>query len=138
MAAWNRSHLLLLILARRCIARIKREQKYRKNCWVRRIFAERKIKGEFHILIKGMRLFDQEYCFKQFRMTPTRFEQLLSIVANDITKCSIRREVIEPAERLCLTLRYLAMGDAQVSIASSYRVSPTSVGRIIAETCKVI
>jgi len=35
-------------------------------------------------------------------------------------------------------LRYLATGDARFTIATSYRISPTTVGRIIRETCQAI
>jgi hypothetical protein len=66
---------------------------------VRRIFAESKAKGAYHTLIREMRLFDHEYLFKQFRMTPARFDHLLSLVGPDITNCSLRREVIPPGER---------------------------------------
>ena len=41
-------------------------------------------------------------------------------------------------ERLCVTLRYLVTGDAQLTIAANYRISPTVVGRIISETCGAI
>ncbi|XP_057302829.1 uncharacterized protein LOC130636991 [Hydractinia symbiolongicarpus] len=85
-----------------------------------------------------MKLFDHEYFFKQFRISPFRFEHLLSLIAPIITKCSLRREAISPSERLCLTLRYLVTGDSQVSIACSYRVSPTSITRIVAETCEAL
>lgn len=138
MAAVNRRLLLLLLLRNRRAKRIREQQKYKKDIWVRRIFAERRAKGEYCTLIREMRLFDHEYFFKQFRMTPARFDHLLSLVGPDITKCSLRREVIPPGERLCLTLSYLVTGDAQISMASSYRISPTSVGRIIAETCEAI
>ena len=37
-----------------------------------------------------------------------------------------------------MTLRYLVTGDAQTTIAASYRRSKTSVHRIIKETIKVI
>jgi len=40
--------------------------------------------------------------------------------------------------RLIITLRYLATGDAQFTISSCYRVSPTTTGRIILETTSVI
>ena len=36
-----------------------------------------------------------------------------------------------------VTLRYLATGDAHFTIAASYRMSPTSVERIVKETCVV-
>ena len=35
-------------------------------------------------------------------------------------------------------LRYLTTGDAQTTIAMNYRISPSSVGRIIYETCEAI
>ena len=136
MAAWNK-RLLLLILLRRRLNRHGNARKS-KRWWIRKIFTERQSKGEFHVLIKEMHLFDHEYFHKQFRMSPDRFECLLSVVAPYITKCSTRRETIGPSERLCITLRYLVTGDAQISIASSYRVSPTSITRIIAETCGVL
>ena len=47
-------------------------------------------------------------------------------------------EPIPPSERLYVTLRYLVTGDEQVSIAASYRVSPSVVGRTIGETCQVL
>jgi hypothetical protein len=48
------------------------------------------------------------------------------------------RDPITPSERLALTLRYLTTGDAQVTIGASYRISPTTTGRIIYETSQVI
>ncbi|XP_057310667.1 uncharacterized protein LOC130648669 [Hydractinia symbiolongicarpus] len=66
-------------------------------------------------------------------MTPARFEQLLSWIAPVIVKSSKIRNVTSPSERLCITLRYLTTGDAQITIGSSYRVSPPTVSRIIRE-----
>ena len=107
--------------------------------WVRKIFKERQEKGEYHILVKDLQLFDAEYFFKTFRMTVAKFEELLAWVGPSIQKSSrLRVDVPSPAERLCVTLRYLASGDAQVSIALSYRISPTTVGRIIRETCEAL
>ena len=40
--------------------------------------------------------------------------------------------------RDCVCLRYLLTGDAQVTIAASYRRSPAVVGRIINETCQLL
>ena len=48
------------------------------------------------------------------------------------------REPVSPSERLSVTLRYLVTGDEQTSIAASYCISPSTVGRIIGETCKVL
>ena len=45
------------------------------------------------------------------------------------------RDPICPAQRLAVTLRYLSTGDAHTTIGASYRMSPTTVGRITHETC---
>ena len=52
-----------------------------EKMWVRRIFVERKRKGEFHQLIRNLKLHDSEYFFKYFRMNTTRYEELLKKVA---------------------------------------------------------
>ena len=101
MAAISRRILLLLILKRRLAAR----QKYRKRMWVRKLFMERKNKGEFHLLVADLRLHDSEYFFKYFRMTPVQYEELLLWVAPLITKSSQKREAIGPSERLSVTLK---------------------------------
>ena len=71
MAAFNirrllllRNNLLRLLLLRR---RQKRRTKYRKRFWVRRVYTERQQKGEFHLLVKELRVYDQEYFFQCFR-----------------------------------------------------------------------
>ena len=53
-------------------------------------------------------------------------------------KSIVKREAISPEERLCVTLRYVVTGDAGVTITASYRISATSISRIIKETTKVI
>ena len=86
-----------------------------------------------------MKLFDSECFFRYLRMSPTTFEKLLSWVAPRITKKDTKmRESISAQERLCVTLRYLVTGDAQITIATNYRMSPSVVGRIILETSNAI
>ena len=95
---------------------------------------ERKHKREYHLLVKDLVLRDHEMFFSQFRMNPNKFEELLSYVAPLIMKASEKRDSIGPSERLCVTLRYLVTGDAQSTISLSYRISKTSVTRIMKET----
>ena len=130
--------LLLWLFRKRRKSRRLIEKKKQRKFWVRPIFRERKLKGEFHIFIQDLKLFDSEYFFKQFRMTPTKLEELLSWVAPKIEKSSVRRKPIGPEQRLCVTFRYLVTGDAHVTIAASYRISPTSTGRIIKESTGAI
>ena len=72
-------------------------------------------------------------------MSPDRFEHLLSLVGPLISKKSTRmREPISEAERLTLTLRFLASGDDQQSLAFSFRLGRTTVSHILRETCSAI
>ena len=71
-------------------------------------------------------------------MTPRKLDELLGWVAPRILKSNVKHEAISPEERLCVTLRYVLVGDAGITIAASYRISPTSISRIIKETTKVI
>ena len=112
--------------------------KNKKSVWVRKLFEERKTKGEFHLLVQDLRLFDEEFFFKYFRMTPVQYEELLTMIAPEIQKSCITRECIGPSERLCVTLRYLTTGDSQTTIGMNFRMSPTTVGRIIFSTCEAL
>lgn len=110
----------------------------RRRFWVRDIYRERNQKGEYHLLVKQAKLFDPEIFFQMFRMSSNKFEELLRLIAPYITKDSLRREPISPEERLSVTLRYLATGDSFKTISTSYRMSDTTVGRIIKETSNII
>ena len=82
--------------------------------WVRKIFQDRKKYGLYHILTDELRLFDKEYFFRSVRMTPQRFKDLLSLVGPYLQRTTTKmREPISPAQRLVLTLRFLASGDSQ-------------------------
>ena len=125
-----------MILSRRTlilytIKRRKEKLNKKKRFWIRKIFLDRKLKGEYHLLVvHDFHLHDEQYFFKYFRMNV-----LLLKVAPRIQKSSMKRECIGPSERLCVTLMYLTTGDAPSMIATNFRISPTSIGRIIEETC---
>ena len=71
-------------------------------------------------------------------MDTKSFEELLSWVAPFIQKSSLRRSTATVKERLCVTLRYLCTGDSQITIGTNYRISQTTMGRIISETYQAI
>ena len=117
----------------------KNSGKYKKRFWVRKIYSERKQKGEFNMLVKDLRLHDELYFFKYFRISPTTFEELLTWITPHIQKQETTiKKPISSRERLCVALRYLVTDDAQVTIVANYLMSPAIVGRIISETCKEI
>ena len=134
----NRRKLIGFVLLRLRMRLRKKRVKYKKNLWIRQIFQEREEKSEYHVLVRELELYDHKYFFKMFRMSPEKFELVLSWVAPSIMKSSLRRSVASPAERLCVTLRYLCIGDAQITLATCYRMSPAVIGRVIKETTEAI
>ena len=73
------------------------------------------------------------------RMSPETFEQLLTMVGPIISKKdTYMREAIGAAERLSLTIHYLAEGASQQSMSFQYRIGRSTVSGIIHETCQAI
>lgn len=116
----------------------KRKTKKKRRFWVRDIFRQREVHGTFHTLFQEM-LKDREMFFRYHRMTPNRFEHLLSLVKDRLTKEETKlRKPISARERLSVTLRYLATGESQQSLSFSYRLGRNTVSRIVYETSVAI
>ena len=76
--------------------------------------------------------------FRFFRMSPQRFNHLLTLVGPRIRKKDTSfRKAIPPAERRA-TLRFLGSGESQQSLAFLFRVGRSTITRIIRETCDAI
>ena len=72
-------------------------------------------------------------------MSPERFNHLLILVGPLIAKKPCRsRNTFTEAERLMVTLRYLATGEAQETQAFCFRLGKATVSRIVRETCKAL
>lgn len=66
------------------------------------------------------------------------FDHLLALVTPLIMKQNTKmRKVIPPAERLALTLRYLATGDSYMSLQYLFRIPQTTISRIIPEVLDI-
>ena len=72
-------------------------------------------------------------------MSPERFNHLLVLVGPVIAKKPCRsRNTFTEAERLMVTLRYFATGEAQQTQAFCFRLGKATVSRIVRETCKAL
>ena len=86
---------LILIMAtlslrkKKICAKVENEDTGRRFL-VRKIFQERKKYGLYHILTDELRLFDKEYFFRFVRMTPQRFEHLLSFVGPHLQRTTTK------------------------------------------------
>ncbi|XP_062514075.1 uncharacterized protein LOC134189727 [Corticium candelabrum] len=109
--------------------------------WVRPIFQQRRQQGDFHQLLQELRRNDPESHFRFLRMSKETFDCLVEKGTPSLTTRSYQsgtRAEISPAERLAMTLRYLATGSSQVSFSFNFRVGRSTVCRIIRDTCTVL
>ena len=130
--------LLLLLLWRR---HRRNKAKRRRRFWVRPIFHRRVRQGEYHNLLQEVRLCDAESHFRYLRMSRRTFDQLLAKVGPFLRRRRYHsqcRPEIPPAERLALTIRFLATGNSQASLSFNYRLGRSTVCTIVRETCSVI
>ena len=108
----SRKRLYMLLLWYHRLRKKRLQKEKRRKYWVRPIFGKRKLFGEFYQMLNELRATDREYFSRSMRMSPERFNHLLPSVQD--------KESIPAAERLAVTLRFLATGDAQQSLSSHF------------------
>ena len=103
----------------------QKRRRLKRTMWVRSILSQRWQRGEYHTLLQEMRLNDTQAHFSYLRMLRERFEHLLAIVGPLLVRrenyWSAIRANITPAERLALTIRYLATGNSPGSTFFNYK-----------------
>ena len=73
------------------------------------------------------------------RMDKHLFTSLLQPIYNTILKKdTILRQAIPPAERLAVTLRYLATGESFTSLHYQFRIGKSTIAELIPEVCEAI
>lgn len=113
-------------------------KKKKRRLWVKP-WLQRKNKNVFDKLIQEMRLDDDPVFYDFHGMNKENFDKLLSLVSPHIQKENTKlRDSIPSAQRLSVTLRYLATGEARRSLALQYRISHCLITRIIPEVCNAI
>ncbi|XP_039969780.1 uncharacterized protein LOC120781610 [Bactrocera tryoni] len=110
------------------------------SCGVRKMLLKRPKEGHFTLLIPKIRLNDVETFINFHRMDPNSFDELLHILGPSMRNTPNKsEEEITQAERLALTLRYLASGDSMKSIGFyGIRIGASTTSNIIRETCELI
>lgn len=88
--------------------------------------------GEIHRKLTD----DPEMFQRSYRMTRQQFSSLLQLIRPRLVKESAR--ALSPDLRLAMTIRYLATGNSQASVAQSFLVGRTSACNVIRETLEII
>lgn len=118
--------------------RYHKKRKRTRKFAIRPIYQRRVQQGEYHNLLQELRLQDAESHFRYLRMSKETFDQLLTRVKPLLTRRRKYSREISPAQRLAITLRYLATGNSQISLSFNFRVARSTVCEILKETSSVI
>ncbi|CAG4974181.1 unnamed protein product [Colias eurytheme] len=117
----------------------RRKNNTERKCWVKPWLEKRMAQGAFENLLKELTMEDQHGFFNFIRMNTTSFEFLLEKVAPKIKKKDTHfRQAISPAEKLMVTLRFLATGDSYQSLMYLFRISASTISLFIPEVCLAI
>ena len=128
--------LALMLLDGEEKARIKRRN---RRVWVRGWIARRQEMGAFHRIVRELATEDPSSFMEYLRMDEDHFNHLVSLVSPLIKKDdTCMREAISPAERVALTLPFLATGESFHSLAFQFRISRHAISYIVDETCAAI
>ncbi|XP_071626679.1 uncharacterized protein [Temnothorax longispinosus] len=130
------STVLFLFELEHCVENVKRSYS-RKRFWVSPICSQREKHGFFKAILPSLQLEHLGF-YNYFRMSSTKMEELLTLVGEDLKKQNCIRKPIPPAQRLALTLRFLASGDSMTSMHYQYLVGVTTASNIINTTCAVL
>ena len=103
----------------------ERPPRRRHRNWVAEVNQHRRARGEFFNLVQELRTNDPERHRTYFRMTRETFDLLLSKIGPSITRQRTNfREPIDAAQRLAVTLRYLASGMEFSALAPTHCADP--------------
>ena len=92
-------------------------------------------------LVKELRLEDTKRYNEMMRMKYSSFEFLLANIERHITPIELAKGGLKPissAERLTLTLRFLATGESFLSLSFQFRMSKPAISYIVQEVCRAI
>ncbi|CAH1995325.1 unnamed protein product [Acanthoscelides obtectus] len=98
-----------------------------------RMSLKKKRRGKHELFVKRNK---EEY----FRVSEEQFTRVLKLIENDITRQPSKRyrNPIFAAEKLGVTVRYLATGESMRSLAFQFRISHNYISIIMRQTLKVL
>ncbi|XP_069588349.1 uncharacterized protein [Ranitomeya imitator] len=110
----------------------------RRRLWIHPINALRMTRGVYSTLYMELRQNPEKF-YNYLRMRQDHFDVLLEKVVDDIQRQDTRmRSAITPAERLTVTLCFLAIGESLTSLHYQFRLGISTISGIVKVTCLAI
>ena len=134
--ARRRTAILQYIFERR---RARRQSK--RSCWVLpwKTEEQRHQKGAYFQLFQQLKENDVPGFIRYVRIDPELFREMEDRMSDDLYKQDTEmRRAISGAERLAITLRYLATGESFRSLAYQFRCGHNTIAAFVPEVCEAI
>ena len=130
----RRRNFIQIILLIDALEEENEEKTRDRQVWARDWMRRRQARGAFHQLVPELASEDEEAFINYFRMNQVKFHFVTARIQEKIAKKNtLMREAISPAERLAVTLRYLATGETFSSLEKQFRISRTAISAIVIE-----
>ena len=127
----RRRNFIQIILLIDALEEENEEKTRDRQVWARDWMRRRQARGAF---VPELASEDEEAFINYFRMNQVKFHFVTARIQEKIAKKNtLMREAISPAERLAVTLRYLATGETFSSLEKQFRISRTAISAIVIE-----
>lgn len=131
--------LLIPIISDVTVDALRKIDRRRGRVWTRKWIRRRLRHGASDTLLRELALEDPDSYRNHLRMTPTKFDELLSLVEKNIAKQdTILRQAIPAKTKLEITIRYLATGDSFASLQYLYRIPKSTISKFIPKVLTAI
>ena len=116
-----------------------RPRRRARAIWVRQWLLNRPLYGHYERLLTELSMTDP-VSFRNFTRLPSDlFEELLHRIGANIEARNTRwRRALPAGLKLAVTLRYLATGDSYTSLSYAFRVSVSSISKMIPQVCQAL
>ena len=114
-------------------------RKRKRKIWTKPWLLKRNELGFYNNLLAEFRLEDEDWYKNYLRMSANDFDELLSLVNDDLVKQNTHlRDSIPAAIKLALTIRYLATGISFTELQYQYRVHKSTISIFVPKVCEAI
>ncbi|XP_069620051.1 uncharacterized protein [Ranitomeya imitator] len=132
------NRLDIIVREKEAAAERRMMQRRRRQFWIHPINELRMTRGVQSTLYLELRCNPQKF-FSYVRMRMEHFDYLVGKIEDVIQRQDTRmRLAITPAERLMVTLRFLATGESLTSLHFQFRLGISTIGGIVKDTCRAI
>ena len=111
----------------------------RRSDWVKPWLQRRESHGFYAQLLSELKLEEPSIYKNYLRMTAENFDEILSLIKDDISKKNtVMRDSVSAEIQLAITIRFLATGNSYKDLSMGFRVHESTIGQFVPKVCRAI